>query len=161
MKLALILLLISSSSLAQSKLNEKLTRKITISNPLLMNELKNAISALDKDVYLCHVSKDKDKSYFKLTEIGYVSELKDEHSSFYTIVNKSIIFIQTGIEDIVDSNEFFRKVILPLTKGLIINDLLPDGSLNPDTLPYAGYDPIDITIMLEKNKVSIIKEAQQ
>ncbi|SFF17712.1 hypothetical protein [Spirosoma endophyticum] len=146
--------------LAQSTLPGIPTREVTLSDPLVRAELRNNLSASQREVYIGSIVKQAGKITYTLSQVGYTSELKARPCSLYTIVNHTLIFLRTGVDELIEQDAFFLNVVLPLTKGRLINDLLPNGRKNPDVLPYGGYDPVDITITLEKGKVSISKEAQ-
>ena len=161
MKTLLILLVLFCCSRVLGQINTyALTRKIEIDNLLLLKELKKNLNIEEKNVYLFSVNKEKGYNIVTLQSVGYISEIKNNPASLYTIVNDNILLIRTGFEELTENKAFFERTVRPLVKNKLIDDLLPNGNINTETLPYAGYDPIDIVITLKGNKIYTLKKAR-
>ena len=97
--------------LAQSTLPGKPTREVTLSDPLVRAELRNNLSASQREVYIGSIVKQAGKITYTLSPVGYTRELKASPCSLYTILNHTLIFLRTGVDELIEQDAFFQKVV--------------------------------------------------
>ena len=129
-------------------------REVKINNPRLVAKLRPFLQEQKGEVYICTSRLKYDQIEYTLLPVGNLSEFKQRSTSLYMNVENSLIFVVTGLEPMADNEQFFKKVIRPLVKGRVVDDVFSNGRINKDAVP-STYDARGLIITMGRETIEV------
>jgi len=134
--------------------------ELGIENPKLISVIREYIENNTGDpsrVYTLLVKRENIlTTSFQLGSIITFSQLNEAAPIGYFEVNNDIVLVCTGLESLCKRDQAFIKELSGIVGDRIVNDLLPDGTKDPNYLPKM-FDPSTWEVKVTGDSVVIEK----